>query len=44
MNDVDAIRLRLEQARESLKEAKTLKDSGLYRGTVTVPITPCSIQ
>lgn len=34
MNEKDAIRLRLEQARESLKEAETLKSNGLFRGTI----------
>jgi uncharacterized protein (UPF0332 family) len=34
MNVTDAARLRLEQARESLKEAKTLQENSLFRGTV----------
>jgi uncharacterized protein (UPF0332 family) len=34
MNETDAVRLRLEQARESLKEAETLKNNGLFRGTI----------
>jgi uncharacterized protein (UPF0332 family) len=34
MTEVDVIRLRLEQAHESLKEAETLKNNGLFRGTI----------
>jgi uncharacterized protein (UPF0332 family) len=34
MTEVDAIRLRLEQAHESLKEAETLKKNSLFRGTI----------
>jgi|GEM_PF-5021966 hypothetical protein len=34
MTEVDAVRLRLEQAQESLREAETLKNKRLFRGTV----------
>ncbi len=34
MTEPNALSLRLEQARESLKEAETLKNNGLFRGTV----------
>ena len=34
MTEVDAVRLRLEQAHESLIEAETLKNNGLFRGTI----------
>ncbi len=34
MNEKDAVRLRMGQAHESLKEAETLKSNGLFRGTI----------
>jgi uncharacterized protein (UPF0332 family) len=34
LTEADVIRLRLEQAHESLKEAETLKNNGLFHGTI----------
>jgi hypothetical protein len=38
-----AVRLRMEQAHETLKEAETLQDHALWRGVINVPITQCSM-